>query len=304
MERLKDVVESLNKEFSVESFGKDPAFSRFIPEVYQHEPDWKSFFEPMFTQFYNGLMIKGEATIRNVFLAVFPTTHVLEKFIHKSEPGDLLFMHHPLVMECGDPLGKWGRGFVPIEHHFLHQIAEKGLSIYTCHAPLDYHPTLSTSLAIAEQLGLENREGFIHDDKHGNLGIIGNCQSTNTELLIAKLKAIFNTPYVDFEGCHQSDIKKIAVVAGCGDKVKWMKEVEERGVDAYVTGEIHCHIDNEYGRMRYQEMKNYVKTTSMSLIGVSHSASEYLVKETLMSEWFRSHFDVNLVMIPQEKWWL
>ena len=32
---------------------------------------------------------------------------------------------------------------------------------------------------------------------------------------------------------------------------------------------------------------DYVNETDMSLIGVSHSASEYLVKETLMYEWFK-----------------
>ncbi len=30
----------------------------------------------------------------------------------------------------------------------------------------------------------------------------------------------------------------------------------------------------------------------MSLIGLSHSASEYLVKETLMYDWFKENFDV------------
>ena len=35
---------------------------------------------------------------------------------------------------------------------------------------------------------------------------------------------------------------------------------------------------------------DYVKETNMSLIGVSHSASEYLVKETLMYDWFKRKF--------------
>lgn len=25
-----------------------------------------------------------------------------------------------------------------------------------------------------------------------------------------------------------------------------MKEAEEKGAEAYITGEIHCHIDNDY----------------------------------------------------------
>ncbi|ACO30045.1 TPA: hypothetical protein QC443_002039 [Bacillus cereus] len=49
---------------------------------------------------------------------------------------------------------------------------------------------------------------------------------------------------------------------------------------------------------------DYVNETNMSLIGVSHSASEYLVKETLMYEWFKENFEVDVTLVPQEKWWL
>lgn len=83
-----------------------------------------------------------------------------------------------------------------------------------------------------------------------------------------------------------------------------MKEAESKGAQAYITGEIHCHIDNDYGRTRFEMMMEYVRTTSMSLIGVSHAASEYLVKKTQMKNWFNEHHDVQVKLIPQHKWWL
>ena len=51
-------------------------------------------------------------------------------------------------------------------------------------------------------------------------------------------------------------------------------------------------------------MKNFIPNTSMSLIAVSHSASEYLVHKTLMKEWFEKKFNIQTVLLPQEKWWL
>ncbi|PFW86209.1 hypothetical protein COL27_04515, partial [Bacillus sp. AFS075960] len=129
-------------------------------------------------------------------------------------------------------------------------------------------------------------------------------EEKSTSELTSHLKEIFEIPYVDFEGKNINNVKKIAIVAGCGDKVSWMEEAEKRGVQAYITGEIHCHIDNEYGKQRYKQMMDYVSNTSMSLIGVSHSASEYLVHKTLMKEWFENNFDIETVLIPQEKWWL
>lgn len=93
-------------------------------------------------------------------------------------------------------------------------------------------------------------------------------------------------------------------MAGCGDHVQAMKEAKEKGAQAYITGEIHCHIDNEYGRKKFQQMMEYAKETSMSLIGVSHSASEYLVMKTQIKNWLENHFDVKCILLPQEQWWL
>jgi putative NIF3 family GTP cyclohydrolase 1 type 2 len=302
---LDELVNKLDNELNIKSFGKDPAFSRFIPDVYNPlKFDWKSVFENDFTKLFNGLMLKGASEIRSVFLAVFPTDYVLERFIKESNEGDLLFMHHPLLMECGDPNGKWGRGFVPIKEEYIKKIKDKNLSVYTCHVPLDYHKQLGTSFAIAKALKGNIVDGFSPNDNGSNLVLVCNVEETNTDALEQKLKEIFELPYVDFEGKRLDNIRKIAIVAGCGDKVDWMKEAEKKGVQAYITGEIHCHIDNEYGKMKYEKMIDYAKNTPMSLIGVSHSASEYLVKKTLIKDWFESNFELNTILIPQEKWWL
>jgi putative NIF3 family GTP cyclohydrolase 1 type 2 len=82
-----------------------------------------------------------------------------------------------------------------------------------------------------------------------------------------------------------------------------MKIAEDKGVQAYITGEIHCHIDNEYGRRKFQTIMDYVMNTNMSLIGVSHASSEFLVMKTQMFKWFKNNFDVEVRLIPQNKWW-
>ena len=54
-------------------------------------------------------------------------------------------------------------------------------------------------------------------------------------------------------------LSKIAIIAGCGDVVSLMKEAEAKGAEAYITGEIHCHIDNDYGKQKYSLIMDYVK---------------------------------------------
>ncbi|MBO8156129.1 MAG: Nif3-like dinuclear metal center hexameric protein [Bacillaceae bacterium] len=302
MDQLACIVEKLNQTFSVYSFGRDPAFSRYIPQVYD-KVNWKNEFEPDFVEYFNGLMIKGGPYVKNVFLAVFPTEHILEQFIEESSEGDLLFMHHPLLMECGDPKGKWGRGFVPVDQKYIHAIKRKKLSVYTCHAPMDYHRTLGTNAAIIKALKWKAVD-YVVSGKYGQLGIICSIDPVSTDEMIDQLTETFHIPYVDFEGVKHHHIQKVAVIAGCGDKVSWMEKAERKGVQAYISGEIHCHIDNDYGRKKYQEMSQYASKTKMSLIGVSHSASEFLVKRTLLNQWISENFDVKTILLPQEKWWL
>jgi putative NIF3 family GTP cyclohydrolase 1 type 2 len=299
MINLSMLEKKLDELFQLDRFGSDPAFSRFIPMVY--DPigfDWRNVFHHKFTQQFNGLMLKGAEEVSNVFLAVFPTDDVLIKFLDQSQEGDLLFMHHPLFMECGDPRGAWGKGFVPIKEHFIDAVREKKLSIYTCHMPMDVNKKVGTSISIAEAFHATVVDSFFEE-----CGLICEIPETNTEALICKSLQIFDIPYVDFEGRHLSKINRIAIVAGCGDKVSAMKEAEEKGAQAYITGEVHCHIDNDYGRQRYQQMMEYVNQTSMSLIGVSHAASEFLVKKTQMKNWLEKHFDIHCILLPQDKWW-
>ncbi len=300
MER-RDVLEKrLNDFFRIKDFGPDPAFSRFIPMVY--DPigvDWKSTFNPDFLQYFNGLLLKGADEVHRVFLAVFPTDDVLERFIAESEEGDLLFMHHPLLMECGDPRGKWGRGFVPMDKKWLERIKEKKLSVYTCHIPMDLNRQVGTNASIAEALQAQAVDTFAQ-----GYGWICEIETTNTDALVDSLLDIFSIPYVDFEGKKLQEISRVAIHAGCGDQVESMREAEAKGAQAYITGEIHCHIDNDYGRMRYQQIMAYTKETTMSLIGVSHSASEYLVMKTQAKKFFEDHFDVECILLPQKKWWL
>lgn len=124
--KLSRLVEELDQTFNIVGIGTDGSFSRFIPMVYDEiNFNWKEEFEPSFSTYFNGLMIRGADTVNKVFLAVFPTDTVLERFITESEPGDLLFMHHPLVMECGDPKGEWGRGFIPIENTYIERLKER-----------------------------------------------------------------------------------------------------------------------------------------------------------------------------------
>ncbi|MCX6816549.1 MAG: Nif3-like dinuclear metal center hexameric protein [Candidatus Beckwithbacteria bacterium] len=300
---LTQVVDSLDTFFKVKKLAKDPAMSKFVPEVYhQTNIEWKKIFEPDFILRFNGLMIKGAAKIQTMFTAAFPGNEILQKFISQSNQGDLLFLHHPIILECGDPRGNLGRGFLPLNSDLLKKIIKKKLSLYSCHAPLDYHQKISTGRAIAAGLQATINSEFLPYG-NGYAGLTATINPISTEALIIKLKRLFGIPYVDFAGKKLDRITKIGIVAGGGDEIKYSQTCRKKGAQAYITGEIFSHYRSDWGKQNTAKVLEYAKAIDFSLIGVSHAASEFLVMKTQIPKWLKENFGLKVVPLAQSKWW-
>lgn len=300
---ISKVTNTLDSFFEVKELEKDPAMSRFVPMVYRKTQQWKKIFEPDFLKRFNGLMIRGSDEIRTVFTASFPHDEIIQQFISKSQEGDLLFLHHPVPLECGDPRGDLGRGFLPINSLLLQKVVEKRLSIYSCHAPLDYNKKISTNRAIAEALKAKIESEFLPYG-NGYVGLIATINPISTNKLIVRLKKIFGVPYVDFAGKNIDRITKIGIVAGGGDETEYSQAAKEREAQAYITGEIFSHYDSDWGKQNTAKLKKYAKTVDISLIGVSHAASEFLVMKTQVPKFIKENFGIAVIPLSQKKWWV
>ncbi len=300
---ISKVMDTLDSFFKVNELEKDPAMSRFVPMVYKQSRQWKKIFEPDFLKRFNGLMIRGADEIKTVFTASIPHVEILQKFISQSQEGDLLFLHHPIPLECGDPEGNLGRGFLPINSILLQNVVEKHLSIYSCHAPLDYNKKISTNRAIAEALKAKIESEFLPYG-NGYAGLIVTINPVSTDDLIVRLKKIFGILYIDFAGENVDRITKIGIVAGGGDEVEYSQTARKRGTQAYITGEIFSHYDSDWGKQNTAKLKKYAKTVDISLIGVSHAASEFLVMKTQIPEFLKENFGIFVIPLAQKKWWV
>lgn len=299
---LTQIVDELDAFFKVKELGKDPSMNHFVPMVYKQDHEWEKIFEPDFLKRFNGLMVKGSDKIHAVFTASFPHDEILQKFIAQSVGGDLIFLHHPIPLECGDPKGNLGKGFLPINSILLKKIIRKKLSIYSCHAPLDYNENISTNRAIAEALQAKIKSKFLPYG-NGHAGLIATISPISTVDLITKLKKIFGIPYVDFAGKNLERITKIGIVAGGGDEIEYSQTSRKSGAQAYITGEVFSHYDSDWGKQNTAKLQNYAKTVDISMIGVSHAASEFLVMETQIPEWFEENFGLPVISLYQNKWW-
>lgn len=303
MESLSSIVEALDDFFGLAESGVDPAFSRFLPATYESAPrSWQSWVEPTFSIHFNGLMLRGGATVARVFLAAFPSAIVLEAFLARSEPGDFLFVFHPIDLESGDPRGGWGNFWQPIADKTIEALRAKELSIYSCHAPLGCHPTVGSSRAIATALG-GTVTGQFFPYGPGHAGVIAKIPAASFEELAERLRGIFDVPYLDTAGAKPKTIETVAIVSGSGDRVVEMQHAEAAGADAYITGEIHSRIDTEYGHRKFADVEQFAATTRMALLGVSHAASEFLVMDREMQSWFKERFAIATIPLREAHWW-
>ena len=123
------------------------------------------------------------------------------------------------------------------------------------------------------------------------------------KLLSASLKAVFDIPYLDIAGADPGPVHRVALVAGAGDRVAEMRNAEQLGAQAYITGEIHSRIATDYGRAKFGEVEAFARQTGMALLGVSHAASEFLVMRNEMHSWFTSRVVVPVTPLSEPHWW-
>jgi len=135
------------------------------------------------------------------------------------------------------------------------------------------------------------------------LGSICILPPISTQALMEKLKRIFDVGYVDCVGVYHDHIERIAIVAGAADKVEVIQEAESLGTQALVSGEVRSHRGDNYGRAKFNRVTDYLPKTNLSLLGVSHAASEHLVMETQIVPWLTRTFTVQAQTIRMENWW-
>ncbi len=301
--RLNTLVNKINKFLRIKDFGLDVQMRLFVPDCYEKlDLDWQSYFESDFVRYLNGLMIKGGEEVNSIYCCSFPSNDVLEKFINIAKYGDMLFTHHALEFNCGDPKGVFGNGWQPLELSKLERIKTKGLSIYSVHGPLDYNKEIGVVTSLMKVMNAKFLEEF-HFDGVGYHAAICEIPEVTYEQLSKKILNIFEIPYLDIAGQVTSPIRKIALVAGGGDKASLVKAAIEKKCDAFIAGEFRSRMTTEFGRINDPIMMEVTKDAPMAIWGVSHSASEFIAMKTLVSSWLRTLGDMNIKLIRPDMWW-
>ncbi len=300
--KLEAIVRELDTYYNTAHWPPDPAMKDWVPRVCTRAGyDYQKVFEPVFCEKFNGLMLRTGNDVNQVFCSAFATPDVIETIFDSGASDALFFVHHPVDMEV------CGRGFLPITSPVIAELQKRRISIYGCHAPMDCHDEVGTNAAIVEALGVSVEKSFLEYGL-GMAGRMGTIKPEKTDSLLKKIMEIFAVHRLELGGCLNTEVKRVAIVAGAGDEVEHLEDARDNSCDMYLTGEWYPRYtpDDDEAKERVNRMKEEIlefsRNTRMVLVGVSHAASEYLVMKTQMKDYFESK-GLPTTPVPQKDWW-
>ncbi len=296
-----ELVARLNAFFDVAAFDESGDRS-FFPAGY--ESIFQRFATPEFLSGpWNGLVADNTQTVERVYFTVFPAQSVLDKIlareVERGAPGAMIFSHHLADYSESGP------GFAYMPEAQLEEFKEHHISYYLCHAPLDCHPKVSTSTALANALKLREQERFA--PRAGGLaGVHGKVGPISFNEFAGKAAEVTGLPSLRYDAIRHNGrpVQHVALVTGAGAKPETIREAIDLDCDTFVTGEWWLYGPGDWRVPHREAMRSLLAEANINLIGTSHYASEAVVMRDQMPLWFYDNVpEVEPIFIPQDNPW-
>jgi dinuclear metal center YbgI/SA1388 family protein len=178
----------------------------------------------------NGVQVQNTGEIRKVGLAVDACQATIEKAVQRQ--CGMLLVHHGLFWSGLQPV----RG---AHYEKLAVLLHANVGLYSCHLPLDAHPVLGNSRALADAIGLQQLEPFgeCNDMK---IGFKGTLTPQPAQLLGRDLEKKIGSPV---RVIGDREVRSVGLVTGgAGDM---FQQAVAEGLDCYITGEAPSHCYHE-----------------------------------------------------------
>jgi putative NIF3 family GTP cyclohydrolase 1 type 2 len=299
---LSQLSAALDQFFNVSAF-VETDWQDFISEA--NRGSIQRFLRSGFDATWNGLMLENASAdddVDRVYLSVFPDQDILDTIIarevERGATGAMIFTHHPFDYSEREST------FIPISNAQLEELREHHISLYSCHAPLDCHPEISTANALADALGLEDQSRFAnyYGGKAGIHGKVAN--STTFQELAEQLAEVCELSTLRYDQIRHNaqPVHHIALVPGGGADPEIIQEALDLGADTFITGHWWLFGSSDYAANDRQERKTSFPPIPLNFLAASHYSTELIVMRDQMPDWFKQH-NVETVLMRQEDPW-
>lgn len=224
--------------------------------------DYNEYISANFKQRYMGILLDNSQEINSVYIAVFPSDHILKEILDLRKEGVLLITHHPMVWDITTP-----QVFLDINPKLLPKLKQQRVSIYTIHVPLDKNGEYSTTVSLAKALDIAP-EGEFYEYHGVKVGIYGKTDLKTPEELADKFSTIIGHETKLWKyGTDEIRDQNVALIAGGGNEIDIIQEIVDLGINTYVTG---ITALNDYS----QNVHEFEKEKGINVIGGTHYSTE------------------------------
>ena len=208
-----------------------------------------------------GLMFDFNDKIKKVYTATFPSEKVLNELLNLNESNIMLFTHHA---------SQWNSNLeIPFKNISVEKaksLEERNISIYVIHVPLDNFSEYSTGTSFVKKLNFKILKPFANY-RGAKAGVICKTKIKNINKLNEKVqKTVGHRSKLYKYGSSQIIDNKVAIIAGGGNDIKFLKEINELDISTFITG-----VTNKILTKKAHE---YAKEQKINIIGATHYSTE------------------------------
>ena len=180
--------------------------------------------------------ILSSRKIKRVAVCVSPTPKTI---VHAAaKDANILLTHRPLLLE---PIRK----LVGEYHNLIKLMVKNNLYHYAAHtnwsaAPNGINDTLLAVLGFSVDSILQFSFSG-HEIPLGRICSVGRPMTLETLVRVVNDK--LKQKHITYVGSPNTEVQKIAVVAGDGDNPLWIRKAKQQGADTYLTGETSLRLE-------------------------------------------------------------
>jgi len=139
------------------------------------------------------------------------------------------------------------RGFLSLSEGYFEEMQERAVSVYILHTPLDVHDEISTSRALAREVGIKKLAGSYYQGPGGPAGRCGRLPDPITlENFLRRVAQVTRVNDLHFIR-NRKTVHTVGVIAG-GTDAKGILETATLGCDTLLTGTYYNQGQTEIGQ--------------------------------------------------------
>lgn len=175
----------------------------------------------------NGLQVEGKKEVTKLVTGVTASQALIDHAV--SINADAILVHHGYFWKGESPC------LTGMKKKRIHRLLQHDINLYAYHLPLDIHPTLGNNAQLAKLLGIMDISS-LEPNNPQSVVMQGRFDRSIDPIELAKL---LNTT-LGKKPLHEPALKKqIKTVAWCtGGGQGYIELAAEKGIDAYITGEV------------------------------------------------------------------